>query len=334
MVSPVTLNFVHRRLCAIADSSEPFGGYNVMVFGDFFQLRPVRGHYLFTDTVLWPLFKPSVLQINQRQKGHDKFVALLNRIRIGHVTAEDMAILSSRLVNKHKNIDMSTILHIFPTLKQSHVHNNKMQQLLNPNFHCHEASHVYSKYDMEAGYNVASEYIPDDDRHAGGLPSSLQISLGTRVMLLRNLLTEEGLVNGAMGVVVHMDIVDGVLKTVYVKFDDSTVGRRFQEAIHDNSIPVCEYRQEFLYKGRYIDRVTFPIIPCWATTVHKTQGISLESAVVSLGAKLFQAGQAYVAISRVRSLEGLYVLDLCPERIYADENVLKLYDEMSQTNGS
>ena len=91
---------------------------------------------------------------------------------------------------------------------------------------------------MEAGYNVASEYIPEDDRHAGGLPSSQQISLGTRVMLLRNLLTEEGLVNGAMGVVEHMNIVDGVLKTVYVKFDDSTVGCRFQEAIHDNSIPV------------------------------------------------------------------------------------------------
>ena len=96
----------------------------------------------------------------------------------------------------------------------------------------------------------------------------------------------------------------------------------------DFSIPIEQVQQQFLFQGRSIERIQFPLIPCWACTVHKVQGLTLCEAVISLGPKLFQAGQAYVALSRLTSIDGLYLVDLCPRRIYTDKKVILLYDHI------
>ena len=74
MISSNTITFIHERLCQIADSDEPFGNFNVILCGDFLQLRSVRGHYMFKEEVIWPLFTPRLLSINQQQPGHDRFI--------------------------------------------------------------------------------------------------------------------------------------------------------------------------------------------------------------------------------------------------------------------
>lgn len=147
-------------------------------------------------------------------------------------------------------------------------------------------------------------------------------------MLLRNICTKEGLINGAMGFVTGFEYIDSSLPVVYVKINDSSVGVNFMESSKNNYIPIRLYNQEFIYKGRIINTLTFPLAPCWACTVHKTQGLSLESAVISLGRILFQAGQAYVGMSWVRSLNQLYLVDLCPQGLYADATVyVYVYEE-------
>ena len=183
MVSSKMFNCIHSRLCSIGNSNEPFGNYNIIIFGDFFQLRPVRGHYIFKETILWPLFQPYFLTINHM---HDNkhFVEMLNRIHVGHVTFEDVALLSTRLLQRHQNVNTSTMLHIYPTLKLVREHNSYQQQQLNPTFFTHCATHIFASLDVTPGQTVPSEYIPEDDRHAGGLPNTLQLSVGTRVMLL------------------------------------------------------------------------------------------------------------------------------------------------------
>lgn len=133
-----------------------------------------------------------------------------------------------------------------------------------------------------------------------------------------------------MGFVADFEYIDSSLSVVYVKFNDSSVGVNFMESFKNNSIPIRPYNQEFICKNGIIDRLTFPLAQCWACTVYKTQGLSLESAVISLGRTLFQAGQAYVVMSRVRSLNQLYLVDLCPQRLYADATVLEEYDRLYQ----
>ena len=77
-------------------------------------------------------------------------------------------------------------------------------------------------------------------------------------------MTEEGLVNGAMGTVTELAFVNSNFTTVYVKFDDVHVGARFQQSNHSNSVPIEKYSQEFIANTRYIIREKFPLTPCWA----------------------------------------------------------------------
>lgn len=231
----------------------------------------------------------------------------------------------------HQANTIRHLLHIFPTNKQVIEHNKYLQSLLNSRVHTFMSDHVFSNYDVHPGLDVPPELIPNDDRHAGGLPQELQVSVGTRVMLLRNLVTNEGLVNGAMGIVTHIELQEnGVEFQIFVRFDDINIGRMFQSPSHDRSIPITRYTQEYLYLGRYINRIHFPLTPCWACTVHKLQGISVDSAVISLGPKIFQAGQACVALSRVRKLEGIFIIDLCVQKMYADPLVVYEYGRLLQ----
>lgn len=100
------------------DNSKPFGGFNMLLFGDFFQLRPIRGRYLFKDKVFWPLFKPYFLRTNKRQENEHSFVELLNRLRIGKATSEDISTLSKRLLNLYPDVCTENMLHIYPTLRE------------------------------------------------------------------------------------------------------------------------------------------------------------------------------------------------------------------------
>ena len=66
-----------------------------------------------------------------------------------------------------------------------------------------------------------------------------------------------------MSYVFHLSFSQNTLTTVYVKFDDETAGRRFQDPLHENTIPIKPYSQDFMYKGRHIERTTFPLTPYW-----------------------------------------------------------------------
>lgn len=177
-----------------------------------------------------------------------------------------------------------------------------MQKLISNDLHTFIASHYFSSNDIGVNEEVFNEYIPDDDRDAGGLPYCIQLSIGTRVMLIRNLNVEYGLVNGAIGEVTH---------------------------IHTNETA----NQEYLYKGRFIVRQNFPVITCWATAIHKVQGLSLKSAAIAIGNSVFQHGQAYVALSRVEKFENLYLLTFSEQSLSCDAQVINEYLTLSLRKG-
>ena len=169
--------------------------------------------------------------------------------------------------------------------------------------------------------------IPEDDRDVGGLHYMLIVSKGTRVMLLRNLCTAYGLINGAEGTVVEIitNNVTGIIQFINVQFDDLQERIPLVACQNNGSVAISRYKQEFMSNGRLIVREMFPLTPCWAATVHKVQGLSLQSAVISLDQNIFQHGQAYVALSRVFSLEQLQLLTICFDKITADPEVVNEY---------
>ena len=117
-----------------------------------------------------------------------------------------------------------------------------------------------------------------------GLEAKLELAVGARVMLRRNIDIKAGLVNGAIGTVCS---VSSSCVTVHIAepYDVQQVKSKFM-----------------LMKSFYVYRKQFPLILAYAVTIHKCQGMSLDSAIIDLSDQVFAAGMAYVALSRVRSL--------------------------------
>ena len=331
MVSSVTFTHIHRRLASIKGNDLPFGGLNVILVGDFFQLKPVMGKFVFKNILLWPLFIPFFLRQNMRQAEDLHYAQMLNRIRIGSFTPDDIASLKTRLVHDRSTCAFnSSILHIFPTKEEVTKHNEYMQsQLISPVM-TFEATHFFSNNDIGVNENVTESFIPKKDRDAGGLLRILRLSVGTRVMLIRNLNTDCGLVNGAIGVVEKLPENTEVNGDVMVCFENV----QYQSSLKEKSaaVPIPKYNQEYLYNGRFIIRCNYPLIVCWGTTVHKIQGLSFKEAVICIGNSVFEKGQAYVALSRVERLEKLYILAFSESKLVSDPDVINEYLKMHMIN--
>ena len=133
-----------------------------------------------------------------------------------------------------------------------------------------------------------------------GLKAVLTLAIGARVMLRRNIDVAMGLVNGT---------VVGIYSThVLIKFDHI-----------DKPCQIEKITTKFmLMKNMYIHRKQYPLILAFAITIHKCQGLSLDTAIIDLSQEVFGDGMAYVALSRVRTLSGLHLITLDPGCIRAN----------------
>ena len=160
------------------------------------------------------------------------------------------------------------------------------------------------------------EKLNSDCNMTAGLEAKLILAVGARVMLHRNIDTKAGLVNGALGIVLSI-----TFEHVTVQFD------------HMNEPYKVEMvKSRFMVmKNFYVYRKQFPLILAYAVTIHKCQGLSLDCAIVDLSDEVFSAGMAYVALSRVRSLSGLYLSAFSPKSLLVSTTCLKEVNRLRQT---
>ena len=163
------------------------------------------------------------------------------------------------------------------------------------------------------------------------------------MMLHCNINCGGGLVNGARGQIVGFkwpgnardQSKPGELPVeVYVRFLDPNVGRILRVPVSSGEqdvVPIRSISARFYGKeGTLLQRTQIPLILCWAATVHKVQGLSLDAAVIDLGVNVFEPGMAYVALSRVRILGGLALLNFEPSKVKANKRV---HEEMERLTG-
>lgn len=349
MVSYEVLSFVHRRLMEIMDNDLPFGGVSVICIGDFFQLPPVKANFVFHQEPgspsyghLWKDpnhgFQVRVLQQNQRQRGDTSWATHLNALR--DCVDEDavdraVAALKSRLtVSAGGQIDDDSAEwrdapRLFPKTSMVSAYNSERLRLLQRDgstMHEVRAGHAVFQRNGRVQHVVpTTNQLPDNADDCGGLDAVIMLARGARIMLRRNIDTEDGLVNGAVGTITDLQWPAGhseesrVAPTgVYVQFDNPRVGSHWRRAhgiTHTAPVLILPSMASFEYRGRTWQRTQFPFTLAWAMTIHKVQGVSMERAVVDLGKDIFADGQAYVALSRVKSLEGLAITGLCEESI-------------------
>lgn len=318
MVSNKMLAYIHYRLQEIFNGTDKqyFGNCSIICFGDMYQLRPVMGKFIFENDDnlainLWTeLFLYVELNQNMRQQNDASFANLLNRFRTGDQTPDDYDILRTRV---HIDIPKSlgSIIRLYPTIEQVRLHN---AHCLAQFEHTITVTAVDEEILPSGLQRIASAtLIPSDDRDCAGLPKKLEIALNCQVILTRNLDVDIGLVNGARGIVTKIDYLPGntVPRAIHLQFHDSAVAKTLRNTNNLDSVNIQQISAKFYGKSNTIlTRSQFPLQLCYAMSIHKAQGLSLDSAVVYLGKKLFQTSMAYVALSRMRTLDGVYILEL------------------------
>ncbi|KAK7929411.1 hypothetical protein WMY93_005806 [Mugilogobius chulae] len=326
MVSHDLLIYIHSRLRQIKQRSDfsPFGNVSVIAVGDFYQLAPVMAKGLYTENLpvnLWSSFKIAELTTVVRQKD-TTFAELLNRLRTRSkgepMLQNDIEILKSRETG-----EQSSALHIFPTNTQVSDHNINQLKITCPDSITIEAQDYH--YNKKTG-KMEKRLTPHTKDNLTCLPRELPLGVSARVMLCKNIDVEDGLVNGVCGTVTHITDkeINGLPEAVYVQFDGVRVGTQRRKkcppttAALRNSTRIEPEEERANSKG--VKRRQFPLSLAWAVTVHKVQGLTVDNAVVSLN-KMFAAGQAYVALSRVTTLDGLIIQDFKEKAIYCNEDV-------------
>lgn len=350
MVPYLTLRNINLRLQQFKENEALFGGINILLFGDLMQLPPVSkiagGSYCFRqpqnlsgEINLWHLFSFCELPQNMRQAGDTTFVDILNSLRVGELTMQQLSVLDGRRIPLTGPFDDGEAVRIYPTIKQVEAYNTTITAELKKHTKVYTINAVDISLEAKTyGQHPRNEYIPNDPNKTGGIPNMLEIGIGSRVMLRRNMNINHGLVNGAMGVIRKIEWpalrreqleIGELPQAIYLEFDDSSITGN-HPGVGVRIEPSTTEFDALRGKGK-VERRMLPLILCWAVTVHKLQGTTLDRAVVDLSSHLFAKGQAYVALSRVRSLSGLAIRSLDPKKLLNlphDQNSLKELDRL------
>lgn len=178
----------------------------------------------------------------------------------------------------------------------------------------------------------------DEKKKTGGMLQQLKIAKGARLMMTTNVDTSDGLTNSATGTVTgflpqHPQPSDSQFseyrpKYVLVQFDEKQVGEKlrskFKRMIPDEvSTPIAVHEVTVKHRKITAKRTQFPLTLAWGVTIHKAQGRTVDELVVSLNGT-FKSGQMYMALSRVKTLEGLHILgDFKSSKISSDPRTVK-----------
>jgi len=165
---------------------------------------------------------------------------------------------------------------------------------------------------------------PQQSSETGGLKEKLTVTKGCRVMLTANLNVSDGLVNGATGIIEDNELRNDEVQRVIVRSDRDDVGQQALAAAgRYRQVPIARQEAKITIGRNYgaeMTRCQFPLTLAWGRTIHKVQGIAVDHIVVCMSGH-FNPGQAYVALSQVRSMSGLYLTDFSASKITTSDKV-------------
>uniref|UniRef100_G3TPG9 ATP-dependent DNA helicase PIF1 n=1 Tax=Loxodonta africana TaxID=9785 RepID=G3TPG9_LOXAF len=295
---------------AVRQQDEPFGGIQLIICGDFLQLPPVtKGsqppQFCF-QAKSWRKCIPVILELTEVWRQADQaFISLLQAVRLGRCSDEVTRQLRATAAHKVGR-DGIVATRLCTHQDEVALTNERWLQELPGEVHSFEAMDS----DPEQARTLDAQ-----------CPASrvLQLKLGAQVMLVKNLAVSRGLVNGARGVVVGFEAEGRGLPQVRFLCGITEVIRADRWTVQATG-------------GQLLSRQQLPLQLAWAISIHKSQGMSLDCVEISLG-RVFASGQAYVALSRARSLQGLRVLDFDPMVVCCDPRVLRFYATLRRDSG-
>jgi len=301
-----------------------FGGIQLIFSGDFLQLPPVKDDWVFFAKGWEKLNLASFVLTEPKRYDDIDYFNLLMRIRSGSHTSEDITTLQSRVSSYKK---LNKILKkenpekvIKPTIlysKKVDVNRYNEMELAKLPGKAREfiAKDIYTNYDKKTR-NIKVRFRRYENMLNDSMAKIVRLKIGAQVMLKCNISVADGLVNGTRGVVVAMSASDPNENIITVRFLNSKILR------------VKAHTWTIEDKNGCASRSQIPFILAWAYTIHKCQGATIDYAVCDLGHSVFEYGQAYVALSRVRNLKGLFIAQFVSSSIKVHPDALDYYSHL------
>jgi len=331
MMSKKLFEMLNQIGKSVRNNQRPFGGIQVILFGDFYQLPPVgerddpdTNKFCF-ESEDWLKIFPRTQQVELVKifrQSDTRFTDILNKMRVGELDKASVEILQQYMGRDKNNQDFLTEpTKIMPRRERVvSINQEKLAQLTGEEKRF-KIKFMYPENKIldeakKAAYTteltfMSKNLICDEE---------IVLKIGAQVMCVTNILSNEGdledrefiLCNGSQGIVTGFDKGNGF---PIVKFNNGVV-RVMTPNVWWNE------------KNPQIGVAQVPLILAWALTIHKTQGATLDVAEIDVGDGIFEYGQTYVAISRVKTLNGLYLASFDAKRVRADKKVVEYYSTL------
>ena len=314
--------------------TKPFGGMQVIFAGDFYQLPPVVPNgtptFCFENEVWGDLFRGTTVELTQIFRQTDPvWQTVLNEIRHGRLRRSSYNLLKQKvgivppLLAQNPNLRPTKL---FPTREAvSRINQSALSELTG-------APRVFVRaknYDIPIDTASRREIRAQATQHqidveldcmVKNLPGEHELLLkeGAQVMCLRNY-PDLDICNGSQGYIVGFDAITGYPMVSYASHPQPLTME--PEDYESGTIPGIGWTQ-------------IPLTLSWAMTIHKAQGATLDLIEVDVGKSIFEFGQTYVAVSRVKTLDGLYLTAFDPNLVQANDRVTQYYASLSSDSTS
>ena len=308
----------------VRNNKKPFGGIQIIFSGDFFQLPPVReNNFCFESENFNNSFHITFNLTKVFRQKDPKYKKILLNLRKGLVSTKTIELLNSKVLEKDSDINNSTdITRLVPTKSKANSINDHFINKIKDKKFIYKRTYKESSNGLneeeKTKLGLMTEQEKDNEynfiKDSTLTEEQLILKKGSYVMCIANLNLECGIANGTTGKVVDFN----ESKFPIVQFGENKVVVGKKEWKSDN-IPGISLFQ-------------IPLILAWGITIHKAQGLTLEKAIIDIGKDLFEAGQMYVALSRLKSLDELYLQEFCLDNLKINVKVLDYYKKLESDN--
>ena len=323
-----TLNEIGK---GVRGNAKPFGGIQLIFSGDFFQLPPVGDasdadtqRFCFESADWNNVFPPSnqIQLIKIYRQTDEIYSAVLNQIREGKIKRKSNDLLLQYVGRPFDPNLVAEPTKLYPTRnKVENINNTKMTALqgaekefkikylkdleMTKNERLRRLEYGDKEVQMELDF-LASNLICDKE---------MKLKVGSQVMCIVNIQSETGIevCNGSQGIVTEFCEITGCPR---VKFNNGIDRIMVRNVWASDKIPGIGVSQ-------------IPLILAWALTIHKSQGATMDTAEIDVGSGIFECGQTYVALSRVKSLDGLYLTSYDVTKIKINKKVKDFYEKLT-----
>ncbi len=304
MLQHFRLDLIDRVLRAMKLPNEPFGGVQVVLVGDFFQLPPVArfgeppSQFIYHSDA-WHAAGFTICYLEEQfRQNDDVALSILNEIRAGDISKKTRTLLASRV--KAKSTVAAEPTRLF-------THNEDVDAI-------NQAELERLATVEEAEYEMTwrgKEFIVETLKKSCLAHEKLRLKVGARVMCVKNNF-DQGYVNGTLGTVVSCK--GGQDPVILLANGKRITIEKASWKIEEDNMVKAELTQ-------------YPLRLAWAITVHKSQGMSLDAIEVDLS-RSFEPGMGYVALSRVRTLDGLTILGMNEKALEVNQEVLEFDEQL------